>query len=188
MPRHLEFDRDQALDRAIDVFWEKGYEATSIDDLQHRMGIARASLYNTFGDKKALFLKALERYQALHGSALKLLQQPDSGLDTIRRVFQLTALESAADPRGCLVINTAVRACDPEIIAFCHNSAAAGEQGFLQALRNAQAAGELPESADPVVLSRYLLNAFLGLRTLAHTKPCPEVVRDIVETTLSVLR
>src|SRR5690349_24968801 len=88
MPRPKSFDQDTVLDQAVQLFWERGYEATSMADLEAHLGLGRQSLYNTFGDKQALFLKALERYRNdVGGEALARLNAPGAGLDAIRSVF-----------------------------------------------------------------------------------------------------
>src|SRR5260370_8363930 len=111
MPRPKEFDREDALDRAMGVFWSKGYAATSVEDLVAYMGIQRGSLYGTFGDKRTLFLTALDRYQRVVARELfEALETPGSGIEAIRRFFRLR-VEGSLDrsrPYGCLVTNSAV--------------------------------------------------------------------------------
>ncbi len=90
MARPREFERDVVLDRAMQVFWSRGYEATSIQHLVDRMGIQRGSLYDTFGDKRALFFAAINRYdRVVTAKLVAVLEEPGSGKDAIRRLFRL---------------------------------------------------------------------------------------------------
>jgi len=111
MARQKEFDRDVALDRGMTAFWSRGYAATSIEYLVAHMGIQRGSLYATFGDKRSLFLSALDRYQRVVVRELfEALEAPGSGLEAIRRFFRLRVERSLdrSRPPGCLVTNSAV--------------------------------------------------------------------------------
>src|SRR6266852_2659468 len=108
--RPKEFERDVVLDRAMQVFWSRGYEATSIQHLVGRMGIQRGSLYDTFGDKRRLFFAAVDRYdQVVTAKLLAALEEPASGKDAIRKFFRLKLKLSVEPgrPRGCLVTNSA---------------------------------------------------------------------------------
>jgi TetR/AcrR family transcriptional repressor of nem operon len=106
------FDRDVVLDRAMRVFWSRGYEAASIEHLVTRMGIQRGSLYQTFGDKRALFFAAIERYdRVVTAKLLASLDEPASGRAAIRSFYalKLEAALASGRPRGCLVTNAAPR-------------------------------------------------------------------------------
>ena len=109
MPRPKSFDEDVVLDQAVQLFWARGYEGTSLADLETHLGLGRQSLYNTFGDKQSLFLKVLERYRRnVAEGVLAQLNAPDAGLDAIRAFFK-TSVESLTAPgprRACLVTNT----------------------------------------------------------------------------------
>ena len=111
MPRPREFDTDKALDRAMSVFWERGYHATSVQDLMKAAGVQKQSLYCAFGDKRSLFLKCLNLYtkQTLLGIQ-KMLNDADSPLDGIARVMRFVshAPDSKNCPPGCLMANTAL--------------------------------------------------------------------------------
>ena len=128
MARQREFDREAALDRAMTAFWSKGYAATSIEDSAARMGIQRGSLYGTFGDKRTLFLTALDRYQRVVARELvEALDAPGSGIAAIRQFFRLR-VEGSLDrrrPPGCLVTNSAVE------LSGCYCGAAAKVDGSL---------------------------------------------------------
>jgi len=113
--RPRSFDRDQALDAAVLVFWDKGYDGSSIEDLTHAMGINRPSLYATFGNKRDLFMQAIDRYAATHGnrtfSAFRL--EPDNR-KAIERFFDVSIDCALAEdtPRGCLINTVATEAAE----------------------------------------------------------------------------
>src|SRR6201986_4496734 len=108
MARHKEFDRDEALQKAMEVFWSRGYEAASIQDLVEHMGINRQSLYDTFGDKHSLFLQALDRYREVEGRKLfGLLEQSGSVKRALRQGFEVVVEGSlgGGERRWCCVGN-----------------------------------------------------------------------------------
>src|SRR6266700_5433476 len=108
MARPKTFDRTQMLDKAIELFWDRGYEATSINDLLDHLGIRRQSLYDTFGDKHTLFLEALKRYDQRNSATIDILEGSGSGKEAIERVFHraVQTLGQTKPPRGCLIVNT----------------------------------------------------------------------------------
>src|SRR5919106_1334524 len=108
MARHKEFDRDEALHRAMEVFWSRGYEAASVGDLVKHMGINRQSLYDTFGDKHALYLAALDRYPEVEGRKMfELLERPGSVKRALRNLFEgvVACALGEGERRGCFVGN-----------------------------------------------------------------------------------
>src|SRR6478672_1527424 len=106
MARHKEFDCAEVLEKAMEVFWARGYEAASIQDLVEHMGINRQSLYDTFGDKHTLYLQALDRYLEVEGRKIaELLEQPGSVKRNVRRLFETAIDRSLADRRGCFMNN-----------------------------------------------------------------------------------
>ncbi|MCC3771048.1 TetR/AcrR family transcriptional regulator [Streptomyces sp. UNOC14_S4] len=192
MARTKEFDPDAALQSALELFWRRGYEATSMADLVDHLGIARASLYATFGSKHELYLKALERYREQSDPrVVEELSTPGPALPAVRAVVRRFAEESACDElrRGCFVTNTAVELAP-------HDTAAARrvekswhelESALTSALTRARAQGELPEERDPVALARMLLVLLQGLRVVGRTSPEPGRLRDAAAQALSVL-
>ena len=192
MPRHKEFDREAALDRAMGAFWTKGYAATSVEDLVAHMGIQRGSLYATFGDKRSLFLSALDRYQRVVTRELfDALEAPGSGLEAIRRFFRLR-VEGSLDrsrPPGCLVTNSAVELArrDRGAAAKVGGSLAKLEAAFLRALERARAQGELAATRDVRALARFLTSSAQGLSVMAKAVPERAVLEDVVAVVLAAL-
>ena len=192
MARQKAFDRDVALERAMTAFWSKGYAATSIEDLVAHMGIQRGSLYATFGDKRTLFLAALDHYHRVVTRELfEVLEAPGSGIEAIRQFFRLRVKGSLdrSRPPGCLVTNSAVELSgrDRRAAAKVGGSLAKIETAFLRALERARAAGELPALHDLRALARFLTSSAQGLSVMARTARERAVLDDVVGIVLSVL-
>jgi len=185
------FDRDKALLAAMQVFWVKGYEATSLEDLLAAMAIGRQSLYDTFGDKRALFMEALARYRDLVDAYLRgCLADAPTVKAAFRRLFmQVVDEPQAHQRRGCLLVNSAVE------LAPHHPAAAklvvayqrATERLFRRGLELARERGELPADRDTRALARYLVSALQGLRVMAKADPNRAALRDVVGVALGVL-
>jgi TetR/AcrR family transcriptional regulator, transcriptional repressor for nem operon len=190
--RTKEFDPDAALRAALELFWERGYEATSMADLVERMGVARASIYATFGGKRALYLKALDRYGELADPGLLAqLSQPGPALPAVRAVVERYAREAAGDGgrRGCFVVNTAVEMAPHDPLAARRVQASWDfvETALTSALMRAQAQGELAEGRDPRALGRFLLVLMQGLRVMGKAGTEPDRLRDAAAQALAVL-
>ncbi|MGB0715677.1 MAG: TetR/AcrR family transcriptional regulator [Phycisphaerae bacterium] len=191
--RPKEFDTAEVLDKAMEVFWSKGYEATSITDLLKRMRINRGSLYATFGDKRNLFLQALARYrERLASCALADLQDEESPLERIRETLESFA--EKAEQRecwGCLVTNAVVEvaAQDKEITLAAQAALGDIREAFAHAVTNAQRRGDVPESADPEALSHFLLGITQGLVVMAKAgfpaSACRETASIALKTLIS---
>ncbi len=141
MPRAKSFDPEDALGRAMELFWVRGFGATSISNLEVELGLGRVSLYGAFGPKKQLFLACLEKYR--RDIALPLLKELDEvdGLAGIRRFFaQLTDASPALRRRGCFVVNTLVElsGTDPDIDGIVQEHLRFVEKTFLKAVKNGQ--------------------------------------------------
>lgn len=185
MARPRAFDRDQVLDRAVEVFWSHGYDRTSVQDLVDSMGIQRGSLYAAFGDKHQLFLEALDRYEErFYQDMRELLAKADSAEEGIRGVFEAVLRDCACDDgtKGCFITNAAVALADsdPDTGARVRANLERVEDVFYVALS--------PERADARVVARFLTNSFQGLRVLSKCCVDHGVLRDAVEVTLSVLK
>lgn len=174
MARLKAFDEDRALDLAVDCFWSRGYEATSVRDLAGSMGIGGASLYNTYGDKRALFVRSLERY------ANRSMRERIARLEADRRpkeailAFLAEIIDrSVADPdrKGCLLVNSALDVAPHDVEI---GKAVGDYLGEIRAFfrRNIEAAhkmGQVPKRIDAESMSAHLLGVVLGIRVLART-------------------
>ena len=173
----------------MDLFWERGYEATSISDLEAHLGLGRQSLYNTFGDKHDLFLKALERYTGLRADGPnRHLAAPDAGVDAIRAFFDetITGLTQPGPRKACMVANTIMELGprDAEALARCENARRVTLNGFRHTLQNAIRKGELPTGYDVEGGATLLLAQMFGLGVLAKTGASARDLRAAVEALL----
>ena len=192
MARHKEFDREEALHRAMEVFWARGYEATSIQDLVEHMRINRQSIYDTFGDKHSLFLQALDRYREIQSrKVFEILDRPGSVKRNLKLLFQEVVDKSLSDEgrRGCLVGNSMSELAGrcKETAARTCNSVASAERTFQRALQRGQKQGEMPAVRDIRAAARFLYCNFQGLLLLGKATRDRRFLNDIVRVTLSVL-
>lgn len=183
MARPREFDPDTALDCALDVFWARGYEATSVDDLCAATGLSRSSLYAAFGDKRDLLLQSIELY-AERGAArfaAALATRPIQA--ALRRLLDEFIGQIVAGPgqRGCFIGNCAAELArnDREALARVRRSFARNEAIFHDALAAAQRRGELPATADPSALARFFVSGLQGLRLIGKANPDRAALDDI---------
>jgi len=192
MPRAKAFDADEALQKAMQVFWERGYEATSVQDLVQGMGINRFSLYSTFGDKHRLFVAVLERYcDTIVAGLVGELEQSAAGLTDIRRFFTrlVDFFASAKGWRGCLITNTAVELAphDPQAAAKVQAYVVRLEEAFYRVLVQAQRVRQLAAAHACRDLARFLTGSALGLGVLAKTSPSRRALEGYTKVVLSVL-
>lgn len=193
MSRTKSFDEDAVLDQAVQLFWERGYEGTSLADLEAHLGLGRQSLYNAFGDKHALFLKALDRYRREVGEPhLAQLNAPDAGLEAIRGFFRgtVTSLTSPDARHGCLVTNTISDrgSQDPDAMLRCNHSRDALERAFRRALGQAKARRELPQGLDVEATATLLVIQNYGLTVLAKTGATATQMNGAVEALFAGLK
>jgi TetR/AcrR family transcriptional regulator, transcriptional repressor for nem operon len=192
MARTKEFDQEQALDAAMHLFWEQGYEATSIQELVDATGVQRQSLYDTFGSKHEIFLQSLMRYQALQGHQLSdfMKRHPKGGLSLIRTIFESCASQTVCDARGCFAANCAAElgSSDKAVAERVRIGRDGLEEVFEHCLVQANTARELKSSSSVSALAQFLVNAFFGLRLLAKTRPTKAMIDNVVLVTLAALR
>ena len=172
MARPREFDRDEALTRATRVFWDKGYAATSTDDLLKAMGIGRQSLYNAFGDKRRLYLEALEAYQAdSTASHLRRLDDPASPLEGLKALLVgLAPKDDRLRARGCLGVGAVGEfgISDAELVALRAKTAPLIFGRLAARIRAGQALGEIDPGMDPEAAARHVLLSMQALQLAAR--------------------
>src|ERR1700682_1128898 len=182
------FAADNALERALQLFWQKGYEGTSLSDLTKAMGINRPSLYAAFGDKESLFHKVLDRYDKGPAAYVReALNQP-----TARAVVE-RLMEGAADlatassnPRGCLFVQSAL-ACGDKAEGIRNDLILrrdAGEKAVRLRLKRAQAEGDLAHDANPADLARYVVTVIQGIVVQAASVAALPELRRVIQTAL----
>ena len=192
MPRPREFNADAALNRALDVFWSKGYEATSVDDLCAITGLSRSSLYSTFGSKRDLLLRSVDRYvERRTPDIAAILAQPmpvREAFATLARHF-IAQIVSGPGRRGCFLGNCAAELPrgDRAALARVRQGLARTEATFRAALMRAVARGELPSDVDIRALARFLTAGFQGLRLIGKVNPGRAALEDVARTMLQCL-
>lgn len=192
MARKKEFDRDEVLEKAMETFWCQGYEATSMQDLVEQMGINRGSLYDTFGDKRALFLAAIAHYnETAFAEAIAQLETPEASKQAIVDYFQnfIECATTDKQRRGCLMTNSAV-----ELAPHDQNTASCIaahlrqlENAFYNALVRASEKGEITSKQDLRALARFLTCNLQGLHVMCKVNPQPSVLQDITNVVIAVL-
>ncbi len=191
MARHKEFDRDEALHKAMEVFWTRGFEAASVGDLVKHMGINRQSLYDTFGDKHSLYLQALDRYREVEGRKMfELLERPGSVRRALRQLFESVVETSlGGERRGCFVGNATSELagrCRATAEKACGNMAAA-EEALYRALLRGKREGEIGGGRDLRAVARFLYSSLQGLQLMSKATSDRKTLEDVVRVTLSVL-
>ncbi len=187
--RPREFDLDQALENALMVFWEKGYEGASMADLTGAMGITRPSLYAAFGNKEELFRKALDSYvDGPAGYAKLALQQPTARAVVEALLYgEVDAVTDPECPAGCLSVNGALTGGDTaeSIKQELRKRRAVWEDDLRLRLERAKAEGDLPATADATVLARYVATMMQGIAVQAVGGTRREDLKKIVEMVLA---
>jgi TetR/AcrR family transcriptional regulator, transcriptional repressor for nem operon len=193
MVRTREFDTEDAVAQAMDLFWAHGYEATSLQDLTSALGIGRGSLYAAFGSKEGLYQVALERYrQQCVRPMIEALSH--GGLDvrsTIRDLFAVQIDDAVADERrrGCMVVNAAAERVphDRATTETVRDVLDGNERALSEALATAQRRGELSPEKDPGALGAFLATLMTGLRIAAKTHPDRDALMRTVDVALTAL-
>jgi len=192
MARHKEFNRDEALRKAMEVFWSQGYEAASISELVRKMGIKRQSLYDTFGDKHTLYLEALDLYHRVEcRKMIELLERPGPVRKTLRRLFQSVIEESLCGQarRGCFIGNAMSELAGrcPETAAKACGNMASFEEALYRTLLRGKKNGEIENGRDLRAIARFLYSSLQGLQLMAKAMQDRKTLEDVVKVTLSTL-
>ncbi len=193
MPSPKGYTREDALDRAIELFRRQGYSATSTAELVEALGMNRKSVYAEFGSKQQLFEAALERYSTINLSrVLAPIEAPDANAQSIKDAFlgYASASETRFSGLGCLMANTAVEraALDPGSAKFVDAYLARLTKGFRNALENARRDGDLDASADLDDLAAHFVNAVVGISALLRAKATPAQMYAAGRGATSMLR
>jgi len=174
----------------MDVFWTRGFEGASVRDLLTAMKINRGSMYDTFGDKRSLFLEAIDHYLGnVTGPIVEGLTKAGSSLDNVRRMLRKVSDAAAEDCRGCLMTNVTVEVAprDDDVAAIVRQAMRGMENAFREALDRAVAAGELKRSADTRALARFLVNTLQGLVVLGKGKAPRRSREDVIDVAMRAL-
>ncbi len=186
------FDEAGVLQKATELFWTKGYNATSMDELTKATGLSRSSIYNTFGDKHGLFMRCLRFYLDDQTQQLATLAGKVANVkDRIRAAFEFAVAEIIADRmrKGCLMVNTTTEMAnqDAEIAAVALSNMNEMEELFGAWVREGQAAGQISAGFSAGMLARHLFNLYSGLKVSGKMKQDRASLEDIIKVGLSVL-
>ena len=192
MARLKAFDEDRALDAAVDCFWMRGYEATSVRDLAQSMGIGGTSLYNAYGDKRALFARSLERYaERSMRERIARLEAGHRPKEAIRAFLAEIIERSLGDPdrKGCLLVNSALDVAphDAEIGKVVGGYLDEIRAFFRRNIEAARRAGQAPRKIDADEVSGHLLGVLLGIRVLARTGARRKLLEGVARPALDLL-
>ncbi len=192
MARPREFDETAVLDAAVQCFWTRGYEATSVRDLAEGMGITGASLYNAFGDKRTLYRRALNHY--LDQTVRERIARLESSMpprDAIAAFLDEVIERSLSDRqrRGCMLVNSALELAphDADFRRVVADELAHIEAFFRRCVQAAQQAGAITATQNAEDLARLLLSVLLGIRVLARTRPQRALLEGVARPVLSML-
>ncbi|MBV7276603.1 TetR/AcrR family transcriptional regulator [Clostridium sp. PL3] len=190
MGRSREFDENVVLQKAMELFWEQGYEKTSLSDLVEHMGIHRRSLYDTFGDKHTLFLKTIDFYGELIKDKLYAgVLHAKTSKQAIQFIFDFMIEGYEDRPWGCLIVNSATEMAlrDKEVEEKAEEAFLQTERFLAELVRRGQQTGEFSCDYDAEVLAEILQNTLLGIRVLVKTSKNKEKMHRIANFFLDML-
>src|SRR5262245_918608 len=176
MPKQVLFNEQGSLQKAMELFWLKGYNGTSMDDLTKATGLSRSSIYNSFGDKYSLFIQCLDYYKAYLFDkltpALENLKSPVKKIETVFR-HSIDGLLNDKERKGCLIVNTTAELANLEegISLFVKDYEAELTGLFQNWIKEGQESGEISKLFSSLALSRYVFNSYSGLKITAQTNP-----------------
>ncbi len=191
MPRTKQFDESKALEKAMELFWKRGYNGTSIQSLVDHLGINRASIYDTFGGKEELFHKALDHYRTTNFRQIsETLEKATSFKEGIRKLFTLSVEHASADPdrKGCLMVNstTELAAVNQDILHKMQANEQSFEELLFHLIEKGKSNNELDKSLESKALAAYLFTLYNGLRVVSKVNPSRSHLQKIVDTGLKV--
>jgi len=192
MARTKDFDENEVLTKAIQLFWHKGYNGTSMQDLVDGLGISRSSLYDTYTDKHTLFIKALESYQNSGADKIQeISENSGSAKETIKKLLEFVADELLNDKqqKGCFMVNAEVEVAphDTEVNSLVCKNDQQMEDVFFQVIKKGQDSREIKNEQDARALARFIFNAVKGIRVTAKSTTDKSVFDDIIKLTVSAL-
>jgi Transcriptional regulator len=191
MARSKEFEESAVLEKAMRLFWEQGYEKTSLNDLVEHMGIHRRSLYDTFTDKHTLFLKAMDRFGERIASRWEAgIKQAATAEEALRFIFRFVIEGEEDAPAGCMLVNSAAELAvrDEEVDSKISFGFEKSERLLAEIVERGQRDGEFAEAFDAKELADYLHNALVGLRVMARTSAPKEKLHRIAEMSMIILK
>lgn len=192
MARTKDFDEAEVLNKAVNIFWLKGYNATSMQDLVDGLGISRSSLYDTYGDKHTLFMKALESYQCANSANFCGIMNGDrSTKEIIKELLEFVIVNLLNDKsqKGCFMVNAEVEVAlhDKEVSEMIQKNDQQVEDAFYTVIKKGQESGEVSNQQDARALARFMFNTVKGIQVTAKSTNERAVFDDIINLAVSVL-
>lgn len=192
MPRVKTFNENEILTKAMNLFWKQGYSATSVQDLVNHLGINRASLYDTFGDKEQLFKKSFELYRETNIQGLKqFLDRYDNVRDGFTSLFENTIKEAINDKerKGCFVVNTTTELIpnDENLLETLENNKQSFETIFYEYLKKGREVGQLKTTHDLKSIASLFYTLYNGIRVVSKVQPDEKKLSNSVKVALSLL-
>lgn len=192
MARTKDFDEEQVLKEAICLFSHKGYTATSMQDVVNTLGLSRSSLYDTFGDKRQLYIKALKSYEQQNVERLNnLMSNADSMKAAIRMLLEMLVMEWLNDEqqKGCFMTNAGMEMAphDPEVNTLVCKFEQRTEEVLIRAVTKGQESGEISNKQPALLLARFLVNTIKGLQVAVKSNKIPSFFEEVIQVALTVL-
>lgn len=192
--RTKKFEPDDVADAAMHVFWQRGFAATSVQDLVEGTGLSRSSLYGTFENKQGLYQQALRRYQAVTTANVELLSNSGSPKDLIRQLLMRIVEDELGDPqrRGCLVANATLELAghDEAIAELVAHNFQRLQKALEKLIQRGQQSGEVDAQKNARALARFFVNTMQGLRVLSKGSPVRQrrqCMQDVIDVALDTL-
>ena len=180
MPWKKQFDPKEALQKAVEVFWRNGYEATSMTELLEAMGIQKGSFYDTFGSKREVFLLSIDQYEEDRFQLFQEVMQSKSPREAILGMLDLAKRESLANvrDRSCLVVNSLLEITpdDPEVQAKVQSILRRHEKLHAKLIRQAQTEGQIDDSIDPLSVGKVLVGLIIAMKVYGKAKAPPSTI------------
>ena len=192
MARTKDFDEDEVLNRAMNIFWSKGYQGTSMEDLVSGLGISRSSMYDTYSDKHSLFIKALENYQRMGIVKIQdILNGPGNAKEMVRKLMEHTiyGISDGKKRTGCFMLNAEVEVAphDKKVNNLICKKDQQMEEIFCQVIQKGKNNGEIKNKKDARVLARFISTAIKGMQVNAKSSTDLAVFDDMIALTISTL-
>ena len=192
MARTKDFDENEVLTKAMNLFWTRGYSTTSMEDLVAGLGISRSSLYDTYTDKHTLFIKALENYQSINALKIQeIVSHPGPAKETIRKLIEMVTegLLAGRQRKGCFLVNAGVEVAphDKEVNNLVCRNDQQMEEIFYQVIQKGKKTGEIKNPRDARTLAKFIFNTIKGLQVTAKSTNDKSVFNDIILLAVSIL-
>lgn len=190
MPRLETFNREQVLQNAMQVFWDRGYHATSMQDIVEATGLNRSSVYNSFGGKMALYQSSLKLYiENTQNNFNQALSKSDNALENIRDIFESFLPEITSDSRGCMSMNCkSEMAADADIKKWLERTQEGTLNLFQKLIEKGQQQGVINKHQDGRVYAWHVFNSFQGYRMTGILEKNPIILKQIINNSLNILK